>query len=235
MLYLIAACSLIAAGMVGAVVAGAFNRPATLSTAPEPEVRPDAKAVPAPPPLRGEQLYKSGSILGWTPGDGGAWEIVPDAEEVPVLAGTGLAVRPFTPPPNFRVSLALDPHAATAVEVQVAVTAGPPVSATRWLIRLDRKANEASFGKRVGSAGPFEPVGTPAALPTLDELKGQGRPPYVTVSYERVGGRLAAKFRSEELGSTPDAGLKTTELRVTSTGGGVRIAEAALDELAEPK
>ena len=229
-LYVIAAFSLLAAGVAGAVVAGAFNRPATQSKAPD-KSEPEAKPAPTPPGA--QLLYMSGSLAGWTP-DSGSWEIVSDEEKTPVLAGTGTAVRRFSPPPNFRVTLSLDPHTAAAVEVQVAVTDGPPASATRWLIRLDRKTGEASFGRRVGS-GAFEPVGTPAAIPTPAELTKQGRRPYLTVSYERVGGKLAAWFRDQPLGGTPDAGLKTTEFRVTATGGGVRIAEAALDELAEQK
>ncbi len=226
--YAVAALALLTAAAAGAVVAGAFKRPATQSKAPD---GPEPVAQPAPYTT---VLYVSGSLVGWTPANG-SWEIVSDDEQTPVLAGTGTAVRRFSPPPNFRVTLSLDPHTATVVEVQVAVTDGPPASATRWFVRLDRAAGEASFGKRVGSAGAFEPVGAPAAIPTPAELTEQGRPPYVTVSYERVGGKLAAWFRDQPLGGTPDAGLKTTEFRVTATGGGVRIAAAALDELAEPK
>ena len=227
--FALAALGLLGVGAGVAIVAGAFYRPVTQTKAPD---APDApEAVVKPSPYTTGLLYASGSIFGWTPGDGGAWEIASDTEGAKVLAGTGAVVRRFNPPPNFRVTLSLDPHTATTVDVQIAVT---EVSATRWIVRLDRTANEASFGKCVGS-GRFEPVGAATAIPKQKDLEDRGRRPYLTVSYERAGGKLTAWLSDRSLGSTPDAGLTTTEFRVQATGGAIRIAEAGLEELSEQK
>jgi serine/threonine protein kinase len=228
--YGVAAVLLVGAAVGIAAVSGAFNRPVTQMKAPD---------VPDPSTKRatyvtGEQrlLYVSESLMGWTP-DGGFWEIEQDKEMTQVIAGKGGVVRALSPPPNFRVTLSLDPQQASTVEVVVAVTGGPPASETRWLVRVDQKDGVA-FGKRVG-AGAFEPVGAVVPLPTPKELADESRRPYLEIRYERSGGTLAAWFRGHSIGRTPDAGLRTTEFRLHATGGPVRIDYAALDELVEQK
>jgi hypothetical protein len=225
--YGVAVVALAAVAVGVAAVAGAFNRPVAKSKAPdapEPEAKPKTYVTGAQ-----HLLYTGGSLVGWTPA-GGSWEIEEDAEKTPVLAGNGLAVRTFNPPPNFRVTLSLDPQKASPVEVQVAATDGT-ASVTRWLIRF--QAGSASFGKRVGS-GAFEPVGVAVPAPSAEVRAKQNKRPYLEFKYERAGGTLTAWFDGRPLGSTPDVGLKTTELRIQATGT-IRIDSAEIEELVEQK
>ncbi len=226
-LYAVAAVALLGVGVGIAALVGAFNRP----TVKVPDAKPVTYVAGAY-----QDLYVSGSLVGWKPA-GGNWAIEQDdeIEKTTVLAGTGVAVRTFDAPPNFRVTLCIDPHLANAVEVQVAATNDPPASATRWLVRLDRGTATASLGKRVGQGGAFEPVGTAVPLPTPQELVSASKRPYMEVKYERAGGTLVVWFLGQPLGSTPDAGLKTTEFRVQALGGAIRIDLAALEELIEQK
>jgi hypothetical protein len=227
---------LLAASAVLAALAGAFNRPAEhpVEKSDDKADKP-APAVTAPRPPRAEELYKNGSLIGWTPEDGGSWTIESDMEVGKALAGSGGAVRAFDPPPRFSVILSLNPY-QTRVDVVIATTDGPPGSATRWLIRLDRTDKEkgtVAFGKQVGK-GPFEPVGDGLSVPSPEELTARNKPPYLELKYERSGGKLAALFQGKPLGSTSDAGLKTTALRLETTGP-IRIGAASLEELLEPK
>src|SRR5579883_482755 len=228
--YVIAAVALHGVAVGIAALAGAFHRPT------EQAKSPDTLQVNEMPRtyITGahQMLYKSGSILGWTPA-GGSWAIESDdsIEKTQVLAGTGTAVRRFDPPANFRVTLSLDPHKAKTVEVQIATWGGSPT--IHWLVRLDEKDGVA-FGKRTGMGG-FEPAGAAIPLPTPSELAAQSKRPYLEVKYERAGGKLVAYFQGKPLGSIADTGLTTTEFRIHATGGAMRIDYAALEELIEKK
>jgi len=219
-----AVVALLGAAVGIALFAGAFNRTPGQKDSGKGEPGAKTYAVGSH-----ELLYRSGSIAGWVP-DGGFWKIEQDEEKSPVLSGTGGAIRRFEPPANFRVVLALDPYKATTVDVVIATT-GPPATATRWLVRLDRQTGVA-FGKRVGS-GAFEPLDNAVPLPTPQELVAGSKRPYLEVRYERAGGTLTAWFQNQQLGSTPDTGLVTTEFRVQATGGAIRIDYAALESLVE--
>jgi predicted Ser/Thr protein kinase len=233
--FVLAGLGLLGVGAGVAIVAGALNRPRVqkVQTNAPDEPEPGAKAANYTTGAQ-QLLYTSGLLDGWKPG-GGSWKIEQDdAEKTPVIAGFGIAARPFDPPPtpNFRVTLSFDPTKASAVEVVIATTDGPPASATRWLVRLDR-ATGGVFGKRVGT-GAFEPRGAGVEIPTAQDLAEKGGRPYLEVKYERAGGTLSTWFRGQPLGSIPAAGLKMSELRVQSTGG-IRIDSAVIEELIEQK
>ena len=206
------------------------------------EVPPDKIEPPRPAPVKyvvgGRILFEPHLPLDWKP-DRGTWSL-DRSEKPPVLKGSGGAVRKLDPPPNFAVALSIDPYEATIVDVIVATTDGPPDAATKCLVRLNRtdeKKGTVAFGTQVGN-GPFvpvDPVNLVLPIPSAKELLARARGPYLDVKYERFGGVIAARFEGQPLGSTPDAGLRTTEVRLRATGGEIRISAAALEELAEGK
>ncbi len=235
--YAVAALCVLGVAVGVAAVAGAFNRPQE-KTEQNPDPNQNPNSSPNPKAYKtGTQvlLYSSGTLDHWVPVPGSKWEIAEDddIEKTKVLMGKGGVTRPLkSPPRNFRVILGIDPHQSTAVEVVIATSDGPANSATRWLVRLDRDTG-AAFGRCVGSAGAFEPVGATVPMPTPKQRIEEGRRPYLEVSYERAGGTLAAWFLNQPLGQIPDTGLKTTEFRVNALGGPIRIDFAALEELEE--
>jgi eukaryotic-like serine/threonine-protein kinase len=215
--YVLVAVVLAGAAVGVAALAGAFNRPAQTKA---PATYSDGTR---------QSLYER-NVIGWS---GQGLKVEEDDDKAPVLTGKGELRRVFSPPPHFRVTLALDPYKANPVDVVLATTDGPPATATQWLVRIDRTSG-AVFGKQVGT-GPFEPAGAAVPMPTPHELAEAGQRPYPLVKYERAGGTLSAWFRDQPLGSTPDTGLKTTEVRIRATGGPIRLDFAVFDELIEQK
>ena len=229
-LYVLAAAALLGAGV--AVLVWAFRGPPQerIEENPSPDPKPKHAPPPSLPLSQTQHLYKSGSLVGWVAPDGGVWKITTDDDKTPVLTGVGQAVRAFDPPPRFRVSLNIDPFEATQVDIVVA-TNDDPADAARWLIRIDRTVREGgtvAFGKLDGQ-GRFAPAGQ---VVTLAKKKGadEGRP-YLELGYERADGRLTAYLGDKPIGRTPDDGLKAIELRLTATGGRVRIDNAELIDL----
>jgi hypothetical protein len=165
-------------------------------------------------------------VLGWA---GGSGRIETDDEKNVVLAVPGTLTRALPPLEAFRVTLSIDPYRADVVEVIVAAADGTAGPAAVWSVRLDRKG--AAFGRRAGEGGAFVVTGRTIAIPSVEELAARDSRSYVRVSYQRAGGALSAWFQEELLGSTPDAGLRTTGLSVRVTGGVARIDAADLEEL----
>lgn len=206
-----------------AVLTGAFGRSRPPAAAPQPEPQPVAYTTRAQ-----TGLFDGKSVLPWT---GRNLDLSWDAEKKPVLAGWGAIARRLDAPPAFRVTLALDPHEAPNVFAVLATGDGPPGAAPQWVVKLDRAAGTATFGQRAGPDGPFEPLGAPAPVPTAEARTAEGLPPYLELKYERAGGVLAVWFNYKSLGTAPDAGMRTAEVRLV-TDGPIRIEAALLEELA---
>jgi eukaryotic-like serine/threonine-protein kinase len=188
--------------------------------------------APPPPPatyVGGTRtpLYDGRSVIGWT---GGSGYIEADEEKNVVLAVPGNLTRAFPPLEAFRVTLNIDPYKADVVEVIVATSDGTAGPAEVWSVRLDRKGG-AAFGRRTGEGGAFVVTGKTIAIPSAEELAAAARRSYLLLGYERAGGKLTAVFQGEQLGSTPDTGLRTTSVSVRVTGGVARIDAADLEEL----
>ncbi len=213
----VAVAGLLGAAIGVAALTGAFDRTPTPAT-----------YVPAGPP---QALFDGNNVIPWV---GQGVEIDKDGENKPVLTGRGTVTRHLPPLAHFRVTLALDLHEATTMDVVLATAEGPPATALRWLVRIDR-ANGAAFGKRVGPSGEFESVGLLAPVPTAQQREKDELPPYLGLSYSCEGGTLTAWFNGRSLGSTSAAGLHTAELRIEVNGGRVRIESAMIEELVEDK
>ncbi|HEY1191138.1 MAG TPA: protein kinase [Gemmata sp.] len=206
--YAVAAAVLVGVLSASAVV---FNRPS----------KPPVYAVGA------TELLFAGTPLGW---NGSGWHTEKDDEGVTVLAGQGQATRPLHPWPHFRVTIRIDLHRAGTAELVIASTAARSQGGVQWVVRLDR-AEGASFGKRSGPAGAFEPVRAPVPLPTARGV----RTPYLQVRYEYAGGVLAVWLDDQPLGYVSARGLRITELLLDAQGGPVRIDGAEQAELIEKK
>lgn len=221
--YAITALALIAFGMGLAGLVRVLNRPIDQTEPPT-----NASQTPVPKatvyvPRDAEALY-TGQAIGW---NGQGVSIEEDEEKKPVLTIESKATRVLRTAENFRVVLAVDYFKASTVEMTIATT-GDSHDTPRWLVRLDPKSGVV-FGKQ--TKGGFEALAAPIPFPPTR----MNQPPYLELKYERSGGVLTAWFDNKPLGQTPDAGLKTTEFRIQTTGGPVRIESAELVELVEVK
>jgi hypothetical protein len=97
----------------------------------------------------------------------------------------------------------------------------------KWLVQVTAKS--VTFGKQA-PGGAFEPVGAPVPYPAPKEKQ----PPYMELRYERAGDRLAVWFDGHALGEVALYRL-APELRISATGGPVRIESADAVELVETK
>jgi len=177
-----------------------------------------------------EELFNHESLFGWSAKN---WAIGRDEEKTSVMVGKGLLSRTFKAPKNYRVVLGLDLHEATSIDIAVAMAEGPPDTAKRWSIRIDREKG-AAFGVRDGENGLFQPLGPAVPLPTKQQIDDGEKGRYSEVRYERAGGRIKAFFVGKPLGEIEEAGTsKLAEVRVVPEGGEVRIDTALVEELIE--
>lgn len=166
-----------------------------------------------------DALFDGHSVYGWN----GAGVTVESDDEKPVLAFEGTATRALRGFDNARVVIGLDRHKAASVEVTIAAA-----DAARWVVRID--ANGAALGKHAKS-GAFEPAAPPVPLPKPKP----NQPPYLELRYEVAGGVVAAWYDNQPLGRARADGARATELRVTATGGPLRIESAECAELVKVK
>ncbi|MBA4187965.1 MAG: hypothetical protein C0467_08090 [Planctomycetaceae bacterium] len=177
-----------------------------------------------------EELFNHESLFGWSAKN---WAIGRDEEKTSVMVGKGLLSRTFKAPKNYRVVLGLDLHEATSIDIAVAIAEGPPETAKRWSIRIDREKG-AVLGVRDGENGLFQPLGPAIPLPTKQQIDDGEKGRYSEVRYERAGGRIKAFFVGKPLGEIEEAGTsKLAEVRVVPEGGEVRIDTALVEELIE--
>lgn len=182
-----------------------------------------------------EALFGGETLVGWRPpAAGGAWRLEADDESANVLAGTGFVRRAFAPLDDYRLTLGLDLHRATAAEVHFAIPAKWPERARRLVLRVTRAAG-AELGTRDGDAGDFLPLA--AAVPYPAPGWFDGRRPYLEVRLERAGPGWAAWFNGRPAGRVPDDGTaKSAEIRLHAEGGPARIDSVVLEKLeSEPR
>jgi hypothetical protein len=166
-----------------------------------------------------EALFDGHSVYGWN----GAGVTVESDDEKPVLAFEGTATRALPAVENARVVIGLDRHKAASVEVTIAAT-----DSARWVVRID--ANGAALGKHAKN-GAFEPAAPPLPLPKPKP----NQPPYLELRYEVAGGGVAAWYDNQPLGRSRADGARATEVRITATGGPIRIESAECAELVKVK
>lgn len=205
-----------------AALGGVFNRSAWPSASTTRTAKPVTYATRAQ-----TGLFDGKSVLPWT---GRKLDLAWDAEKKPVLAGGGVIARRLDAPEHFRVTLALDPQEAPGVIVVLATGEGPLGGEPEWVVKLDRAAGTAVFGKRPGANAPLELLGGSVPVPGADVRAAEGLPPYLELRYERAGGALSAWFNYKPLGTVSDIGMRTTEVRIL-TDGSIKIESALLEEL----
>ncbi|MDY3562434.1 protein kinase [Gemmata sp. JC673] len=218
--YALAAAAVVALTVGAAALGGAFGRPT-----------PTAPSVPVKPTVYVARtqigLFDGKSVLPWT---GRNLDLAQDDEKKPVLVGWGVLARRLDAPKHFRVTLALDSYKALNVTAVLATSEPVAGSAPEWVVELNRAAGTATFGRRATPAAVPEPLGSPVPVPTAAARAAEGLPPYLELRYERAGGTLSVWFNHRPLGSAPDAGMRTAEVRLL-TDGAVRIEAGLLEEL----
>lgn len=175
-----------------------------------------------------EALFDRESLSGWR-SSGGNWKIESDEENLSVLSGTGLIQRSFKPSDNYRISVGLDLHKASAVEIHFGVPTKSSDFSQRLVIRVS-KTDGIRFGAKVGIKGEFRSIGSAVPFPPPSWFAD--RPPYVEVRFSFVGGAWVAFFGGVEIGRAEDDGsLKSADFRVLTDGGSVRIDSVILERL----
>jgi serine/threonine protein kinase len=177
-----------------------------------------------------EALFNGRSMAGWLPPSaGGAWQVEADDEGAPVLTGSGFVRHTFAAAPDYRVTIGLDVHTASAAEVHLAIPAQSSDRAARLVLRVSRTGG-AIFGTKSGDRGDFRPLGEPVPFPPPAWF--EGRRPYLEVRFERAGGVWIAWFNGAPAGHADDDGTtKTAELRLFADAGRIRVDSVVLEKL----
>jgi serine/threonine protein kinase len=177
-----------------------------------------------------EALFDGASINGWRPPSaGGVWRPEKDDEALTVLSGMGFTRRQLGPVEDYRVSIGLDVHSATAAEVHFAIPVARPETGTRLVLRVS-KSEGATLGLRDGPRGALRPLAQ--AVPFPPPAWFEERRPYLEVKFERAGGRWTAWFNGVEVGRPTDDGVpKAAELWLFADGGRARVDSVLLTTL----
>jgi eukaryotic-like serine/threonine-protein kinase len=196
--------------------------------------RPAVPASPGPAYVStGEQQFLftgSPSVLDWlAPEAGGNWTVEKDEEGVSVLAGTGFTRRAYRHPTDYRITIGLDLHQATAAELQFGLPAKAAEVSPRYVLRVS-KTDGAVLGTRVGSRGPLTPLAGPQAFPPAAWF--QDRRPYLEVRIDRTPDGWVAWFNGTFLGrAAASAEPPADEFRLAAEGGKARIDSAILEPI----
>ena len=167
-----------------------------------------------------ERLFDGETPLGW---QGTVVSVELDADNKKVLAFEGTATRPLRAADNCSVVLGLDRHKATAIELTLAANDG-----ARWLVRIE--GGTMALGRQ-RKGGAFEPASPPVPVPPVKPHQST----YLELRYDLTGGTVAAWYDHQPVGRARADGAKATELRITATGGPLRIESAEHVELVKVK
>jgi hypothetical protein len=184
--------------------------------------------MPFVPSGPGRDLFNGLSLNGWVAVEGG-WNAEKDAEGAHVLAGTGVIRRPFGALAHYRLTLGVDPHEATAVEVHFALHPPTPGMQRRAVLRIT--ADCAQMGERPSDRGSLVP--TSALRPFPPAAKSAG-PVYHEVRIERHRSGWRVFFRGEPVGVLDATGTELPELRLATEGGPAHFEGIRVVTLVEP-
>ncbi len=168
------------------------------------------KPSPTPPPaavVDHHRLFDGRSMAGWQPLRG-EWTPTADAEGGRVLAGRGAIRRPLPAVDALRLTLGLDLHEASAVELHVGVAP----DGSRLVLRVERDGG-VTFGRRADATAAFVPLG-----PTQEFAAPRSSPAYVELKAERHGSYWWVAFDGQWRGSA-DAVGSLPEFWLTADGG----------------
>src|SRR5262249_8262253 len=129
---------------------------------------------------------------------------------------------------DYRVTIGLDVHQATAAEVHFGLAARAPDTSPRFVLRVS-KVGGAGFGKRGGDRGAVRPIGSAGPFPPPPWV--EGRRLYLEVRVERAGGAWVVWFSGVEAGRADDDTAKAAELRLHAEGGRARVDSVVLEKL----
>ncbi len=193
-------------GGAAAVVLAAGAALAVWLAQPGPSQPPPTED--AGPPV---ELFRPTEFGSWKTIDG-LWKPDVNAEKSSVLTGRGTIRRPIPVEGDYRLTVGVDRHKASAVELHFAIQ---PPGESRLVLRLT--AAGVQVGRRASDDGAFEPE-TPLVPVSTDG--DDGEPQFATLEVERVDGRWYARCNKTWLGGWSDAGPpKLPEFRLRAEGG----------------
>jgi serine/threonine protein kinase len=182
----------------------------------------------APPQLTSGPIVPlfAGTLQGWQPVQG-SWAVATDEELARVLAGSGTIIRRLNQTENFRVSLAVGLHEATAVELQFALGERNGEKQARYGLHLTK--DTAMLGKRDSDGGTFQELQTVAMRALSSETS-----PYRELKIERHGKRWWAYAGGNLLGALPaDPKHELPEIRLVTEGGPAFFDAVEMSSLVE--
>jgi serine/threonine protein kinase len=182
-----------------------------------------------PPPMvqsgRGMPLFNGETLDGFTVGSG-SWGVALDAEGGRVLEGGGMLRRPLPPFASFRLSLGVDLHKASALELHFGIRPNEGVADPHSVLLVTPDA--AQLGQCTGNPGSFRPLTTPQPAPAE-------RPLYREVAIERRQDVWCAFCDGRLVGTVRSAGAaELAEVRLITAGGPARFEALEVVELVAP-
>lgn len=159
---------------------------------------------------RVEPLFDGVSLQGWQPVSG-SWKAARDAEGGRVLAGRGVIARRLRQAADYRVTVNVDLHDTTAVELLFGVT---EPSGPRYALFMTREA--ATLVRRDGDRGPPVTLASkPLPARNEDEVS-----PYQQLRAERRSGVWFAYVGLQQVGEAqPAQAAERAEVRLAANGG----------------
>jgi hypothetical protein len=182
------------------------------------------------PSGRIEELFNGQNINQWTPVSGG-WSQAKDQEGALVLQGRGLVRRPVfgrndagepRALQHYRLMLAVDPHEASAVEVQFDL-AGNNQDESCFFVRIDRQGS--TLGSRANAQGSSSTTFARLAHAASSET-------FHAVEIERQSSGWWTFVDGRFLGSVAFAhATPAAEFRLFAEGGFARFSDLTFEEL----
>jgi hypothetical protein len=184
---------------------------------------------PPEPPVRalaGRPLFDGLTVSppAWTP-SAGVWSATLDAEKARVLSGQGSIRRRLPDLAQYRVSLNVDLHRATAVEVHFGIRPAGRRGQPRLVLRVAPEG--VLLGRRLDDKGDLTRL---SAIHPFPRSADPARSPYRAARVQRHAGRWWAYFDEVLIGS--EAGSEElAEVRLVAEDGPALFEEIVIAEL----
>lgn len=175
------------------------------------------------------QLLFDGTLNGWQAG-AGPCSIELDEDSSPVMSFMGTRRRPFESLEECRITIGVDLHKATALEICIGAAND---RSSRPAFRIERSGVQ--LGTRDGDPGVFHPHGPPVPYPPPSWFQERGGRPYLEVKLERGNRFWKAAFNGRDAGTLDASALPTvSEVQLVSENGRARIDSVVLGTFAIP-
>jgi serine/threonine protein kinase len=178
---------------------------------------------------REERLFDGQSLRGWQTLSG-LWTPGRDAEKANVLSGRGLIRRPLPPWASYRLTLGLDLHKATSVDVLFGLSGTDREAPAGLVLRVMPQGT--FLGRRSEDGGEVRP--TTPTRPLSGNADPDGESVYREVRLERQGRTWFVYYDGNPVGTSPAGEAELQEFRLAVAGGEARFDTIEVVELVPP-